>query len=250
MRLCARIFRALWEYVINFFHGKEELPVSDLVKSLWVFCVKPWSAERRSLISVFADFILKMPCQAIAWGSCALVHVASRINCQITCRTFAVIAWVSWRRRVFFFFWARRAFRKVRNVIVRSRWWTKWVSFFGGLNNWKHGNWHVRYRAVYIPHDLSCAPSNRRLYQGAWTKRSFPLRTESNAASLHRGCPSWSKQVAFAFTRSPALSFDIVTCPTSWSHNSKTLNGAWPSYHVALHCYRDFVPLSYKVSNP
>ena len=40
------------EYVINFFHGKEELPVSDLVKSLWVFCVKPWSAERRSLISV------------------------------------------------------------------------------------------------------------------------------------------------------------------------------------------------------
>ena len=86
-----------------------------------------------------------------------------------------------------------------------------------------------------ISHTTSAAPLPTVFTKEPEQKEVF--HWEPNAASLHRGCPSWSKQVAFAFTRSPALSFDIVTCPTSWSHNSKTLNGAWPGYHVALHCY-------------
>ena len=102
------------------------------------------------------------------------------------------------RRVFFFFFWARRAFRKVRIVIVRSRWWTKWVSFFGGLNNWKHGNWALSLPSRLYPHDLSCAlptvftkePEQKEVFH--W---------EPNAASLHCGCPSWSKQVAFSFSR-------------------------------------------------
>ena len=86
-----------------------------------------------------------------------------------------------------------------------------------------------------ISHTTSAAPLPTVFTKEPEQKEVF--HWEPNAASLHRGCPSWSKQVAFAFTRSPALSFDIVTCPTSWSHNSKTLNGAWPGYHVALHGY-------------